>query len=119
MPQLQLPIFPAGVTEINKPDRGTKRGGHGLSSPRSFTGVPAPGARRAELPHVHQPNDRHGDGEAEGDRADVWRADGHREAVREAVPRPWSQRVLRAPVAPQFGIRAERVRAGASATVAG
>jgi hypothetical protein len=49
LPQIQLPIFPAGVTEINSQIAVQHRGGQGVLSPRSPAGVPARGARRAEF----------------------------------------------------------------------
>src|SRR5712671_533007 len=76
-------------------DRSTKRGGEGVLYPRPPTGVPARGARRAELPDVHQPDDREWDGKTQRDREDVWRADGHGEAIYEVVPGQRGQRVLR------------------------
>src|SRR6266849_3965716 len=67
-------------------DRSTKRGGQGVLYPRPPTGVPARGARRAELPDVHQPDDREWGGKTQRDRADVWRANDHGEALYEVVP---------------------------------
>src|SRR5665811_2069605 len=101
-----------------QPDRSTKRGGQGVLPPRPLAGVPAPGAGRAEFPHVHQPDDCRRDGETQRDRPDVWRADGHGEAVCEGVSGPRLQGILRGPAAPQFGVGAERTSAGTGATVA-
>src|ERR1017187_81985 len=111
--------FPRRGDGDQQPDRSTNGGGQGVLSPRSPAGVPARGARRAEFPYVHQPDDRRWDRETQGDREDVRRADDHSEAVYEVVPGAWLQRVLRGEAAPQFGLRAERESAGASATVAG
>src|ERR1017187_5533661 len=118
MPQLQLPMFPAGVTEINSQIAVQKEAGrvfylHGhlpvfqheeqdVRSFRMFTSQMI--ARR--------------DGETQRDRQDVWRADGHGEAVCEGVSGPRLQGVLRIPATPQFGVSAERTSAGTGATVA-
>src|SRR6266851_4020082 len=119
MPQLQLPIFPDGVTEINSRIAVQKD------------------ASAVWYIHGHLPVFQHAEGDVQsfrmftsqmiatgtvkskGNRADVWRADDHGEEVREAVPRPGSQRVLRSQAAPQFGVGAERSSAGASAALAG
>src|SRR5271156_3969799 len=88
-----------------QPDRGTDRGRQGILSPRSPAGVPARGARRAEFPYVHQPDDRRWDGKAQRDREGVRRADD--QAVYEVVPGAWVQGILRGEAAPQFGLGAE------------
>src|ERR1017187_1590968 len=55
--------FPRRGDGDQQPDRGTNGGGQGVLSPRSPAGVPARGARRAEFPYVHQPDDRRWDRE--------------------------------------------------------
>ena len=95
MPQLQLPIFPAGVTEINRQIAVQKEAG------------------RVCYIHGHMPVFQHeeqdvrsfrmftsqmivsGTGKTQRDREDVWRADDHGEAIYEVVPGQRGQRVLR------------------------
>src|SRR5271156_1739105 len=111
--------FPRRGDGDQQPDSGTNRSRQGVLHPRSFAGVPARRARRAEFPYVHKPDDRRRDGEAERDREDIWSADDHGEAVYAVVPGAWVQGILRGEAAPQFGLGAEGGSAGAGATVVG
>src|ERR1017187_9172632 len=86
--------FPRRGDGDQQPDRGTNGGGQGVLSPRSPAGVSARRARRAELPHVHQPDDRRRDRKAQRDREDVRSPNDHGEAVYEVVPGAWVQGIL-------------------------
>ena len=95
MPQLQLPMFPAGVTEIN-----------------TRVAVEAKDGRVCYI-HGHLPVFQHDekdvwsfrmftsqmivngtDGEAERNRPDIWCADGHGQEIHESVSGTWSERFL-------------------------
>src|SRR6266704_376416 len=95
MPQLQLPIFPAGVTEINSQIAVQKD------------------ASAVWYIYGHVPVFQHAEGDVQSFRmftsqliasgtvkpkeivADIWRADDHGEAVYEALPGPRCQGILR------------------------
>ena len=98
---MQLPVFPAGSVEIN-----------GAIGVQKEAGV-------VWYLHGHLPLFHHGerDGKTQRDREGVWRADDYREAVREAVPGPWDQGVLRGQATPQFGVGANRGSDGAGAAI--
>ena len=106
MPQRQLPIFPAGVTEINRSIAVQKQDGqvwyvHGhlpvfhheeedIGSFRMFTS-------QMIVNGTVKPKEI-----VEG----VWSAGHHGEAIRESVSRARSERVLRDQGAPEFGVGA-------------
>src|SRR5437867_4717716 len=61
---------------------------------RTSAGFSARRERRMELPDVHESDDREWDGEAERNRPDISRADGHGEEIHESVSGLWSERFL-------------------------
>src|ERR1035438_2703061 len=76
-------------------DRSPKGVRQSVLSSWPFAGIPARGARRAEFPHVYQPDDCRRDGKTQRDSEDVWRADDHGEEVYEVVPGRRDQGILR------------------------
>src|ERR1017187_3300896 len=80
MPQLQLPIFPAGAKCITNEIAVECREPLWLAAR-----ISACGRRSAELPVDHQSTDRHGCGATGGCRECVWSSAAYREAISEAV----------------------------------
>src|SRR5437870_9564394 len=118
MPQMQLPIFPAGVTEINNRVAVEAKEGqvcyvyghlpvfqHEETDVKSF--------------RMFESDDRDGGCEAERNRRDVRRTNGYGQAIRKSVSAAGCEGILRKQAAAQFSIEIEIRNVGACTAVVG